>query len=750
MRTRVFVLAVSLLAGCASAQTDYIWDGNGGNGNTGLSANWVAPAPTNGATGNFIFDADNMPGPVYNSNANWNTTGQTATSFFFDGSPSIAGFDIGGGPQTIHLSGDLTVEDGVHFFAPQLALQQNVNFDIQSGTFTKDGSVISGPYSLTKTGAGTLCLDVSLAVDGYSGGLNINGGTVQVGSDNFIGATNSTGIAFDGGTLKFTGADPSASARDYSFGSGGGTIEVSDAAGEWRLATTSTIGGAGGLTKTGAGLLTLQSQAGCAGVIAINEGTLSVKIADGTQNFSGSGIVLGETGNANDAVLELGTGTGITTGSQTLTVKSGGRRTITTWAGLDNVTYWDTTLDADIAIEDDVHLQVWQAGGYRQLLVAGDITGTGDVYIESDSRGGTGGTIRLSGANAVIGDIHVGQNLKIERLWADGDAINEDNDVYLYNGSSLRVHGQDQIGAIQSTDPTTFVEMRNANILTIGLSDHPGDFSGYVQDGPGTSLSLKKMGAGAQTIGGDCTYSGSTIIGGGALILNGDNSAATNWIRADVGGTLGGTGVVGGVCTVRGALAPGVRVGTLTFNSGLNLFSGSTTTFEIDSASEYDVLAGNGSDILMSSASEIVFDFGSYGGSGGDTYQVLSSWGDITDNGVSISTLNLGAGLTLDSSLLAVNGTVSLTSSAGTPVIAGTEATGNMLKLVVDVQGNGLADLAPLGRDDLLSGAWANVPHSDDGINPFMVTNLTYSTVEGTNVAIYVQTTNSAGFFGIE
>jgi fibronectin-binding autotransporter adhesin len=749
MKTRVVLLAASLLAGSAAAQTDYIWDGNGGNQNTGLSANWFAPAPTNGATGNFIFDTDNMPGPTYNSNANWNQSGQTATSFFFDGNPSIAGFDIGGGPQTINLSGDLTVEDGVHFFAPQLALQQNINFDIQSGTFTKDGSIISGPYSLTKTGAGTLCLEVSLVTDGYSGGLNINGGTVQVGSDNFIGATNGTGIAFDGGTLKFTGADPSASVRDYSFGAGGGTIEVSDPAGEWRLATTSAIGGAGGLTKTGAGLLTLQSQAGFTGVTTINEGTLSVKVADGTQNFSGSSIVLGETGNANDAVLELGTGTGITTGGQTLTVKPGGARTITTWAGLDNTTYWDTTLDADIALEGDVHLKVWQAGGYRTLEIKGDITGTGDVYADADTRGGTAGTLRMSGVNDFSGSLHIGQDSKVSTLWADGGALDEDNDVYLYNGSSLRVTGQDQIGAINSTDPTTFVEMRNANILTIGVSGHDGDFAGFVEDGPGT-LALKKLGDGIQTIDGDCAYSGSTIIGGGALIFNGDNSAATNWVRVDVDGTLGGTGVVGGVCTLKGALAPGAGVGTLTFNNGLNLSSGSTTTFEIDSASAYDALAGNGSDILLSSESEIVFDFGSYGGTGGDTYQVLSGWSDITDNGVSIRTANLGAGLTLDSSQLAVNGTVSLISGAGTPVIAGTEALGNTLKLVVDVQGNGLADLAPLGRDDLLSGAWANIPHSDDGINTFMVTNLTYSTVEGTNVVIYVQTTNPAGFFGIE
>lgn len=47
------------------------------------------------------------------------------------------------------------------------------------------------------------------------------------------------------------------------------------------------------------------------------------------------------------------------------------------------------------------------------------------------------------------------------------------------------------------------------------------------------------------------------------------------------------------------------------------------------------------------------------------------------------------------------------------------------------------------------AGAWMSVAHSPDGTAPFVVTNLTYSTVSGDNFVIYVESTNSAQFFNI-
>jgi hypothetical protein len=55
----------------------------------------------------------------------------------------------------------------------------------------------------------------------------------------------------------------------------------------------------------------------------------------------------------------------------------------------------------------------------------------------------------------------------------------------------------------------------------------------------------------------------------------------------------------------------------------------------------------------------------------------------------------------------------------------------------------------PESKLDLTGGTWERIPHSDDGVNPFIIEDLNYSTTDGTNVFIYVETTNSAEFIRI-
>jgi len=80
--------------------------------------------------------------------------------------------------------------------------------------------------------------------------------------------------------------------------------------------------------------------------------------------------------------------------------------------------------------------------------------------------------------------------------------------------------------------------------------------------------------------------------------------------------------------------------------------------------------------------------------------------------------------------------------------IVGWSITNDMMRLVLDAPGSP-DGFYPKATTDLVSGTWTNVAHSDDGVNPFYITNLSYSTVEGANKVIYVDTTNSQSFFGI-
>ncbi len=57
----------------------------------------------------------------------------------------------------------------------------------------------------------------------------------------------------------------------------------------------------------------------------------------------------------------------------------------------------------------------------------------------------------------------------------------------------------------------------------------------------------------------------------------------------------------------------------------------------------------------------------------------------------------------------------------------------------------------PASTTNLVNGAWERIPHSDDGLNDFIVTNLTYSTTDGTNRFIYLQeSTNRTEFIRIQ
>jgi hypothetical protein len=86
------------------------------------------------------------------------------------------------------------------------------------------------------------------------------------------------------------------------------------------------------------------------------------------------------------------------------------------------------------------------------------------------------------------------------------------------------------------------------------------------------------------------------------------------------------------------------------------------------------------------------------------------------------------------------------------PPVIGIEAvSADLFKLVIDMnESTELDGYSPVVRDALTGGSWVAVAHSDDGIHSFVQTNLTYSTTDGSNRVIYVQSGSSKGFFGLQ
>ncbi|CAB3836229.1 autotransporter-associated beta strand repeat-containing protein [Achromobacter deleyi] len=154
-------------------------------------------------------------------------------------------------------------------------------------------SVLTGASRLVKSDLGTLVLD---AANTYTGGTEINGGTVQIANDAALGAAGAA-LAMNGGTLRTT--QSLTQSRPITLGAMGGSVEP--VAGT-TLVVASDIGGAGSLTKLGDGtaILTGNNSYGSAsvvkdGVTVIKAGTLQV--GDGGTRGNIMGLV------SNDGVL---------------------------------------------------------------------------------------------------------------------------------------------------------------------------------------------------------------------------------------------------------------------------------------------------------------------------------------------------------------------------------------------------------------------------------------------------------------
>ncbi|WP_422001589.1 autotransporter domain-containing protein [Reyranella sp.] len=221
-------------------------------------------------------------------------------------------------------SGIFLQGDGTLTFAPAAGQSQTVADVIADQTGSGGTGVNAGSWALVKNGAGTLALS---AANTYSGGTAVTGGLV-----NFAAAGNfgSGTITLNGGGLQWaTGNTTDISSRLAALGSGGATFDTNGN----NVSFATGLGGGGGLTKAGAGTLTLTAANSYSGGTTVSGGTLQLANANalptgGALSMSGGTLALG---GSNVSVGALsGSGGTISLGAASLTTDSA---TSTTFGG---------------------------------------------------------------------------------------------------------------------------------------------------------------------------------------------------------------------------------------------------------------------------------------------------------------------------------------------------------------------------------------------------------------------------------
>jgi autotransporter-associated beta strand protein len=446
-------------------------------------------------------------------------------------------------------------------------------------TTTLGGAVTNG--GLVKAGAGTLNLSNTAT---SFGALQIDAGRVAVQTNATITVLSGTGgdLSLAGGTLTVNAT------ADSSFGQ--------------------VISGAGALAKSGAGTVTLAASNSYSGGTTLSAGVL--RLGDNSA---------------------LGTGTLALTASSTLTSDGATARTIanavTLGSGSANVTstFGEATTGAG-ALTLSGPVTLGGTTGQRILTVNNATTtmsglidggtssgavvknGTGTLVLANTANTFTnnfalqGGTLEVSklsdkGTASSIGTmegaayLQIGQNttsatlnyvgtgdttdLQIAIGNADG---NGGNASILNNGSGALVF-DNAVFNVASSGSTA----RTRSLFLGGSNTDANAIQGVISDITtlNKTTQVVKNNTGKWILSGSNTYSGTTTVNAGSLIINGNQSAATGLLTVSSGATLGGSGTIGGATTISGTHSPGNSPGVQTFTNGLTYATESTFVWEL-------------------------------------------------------------------------------------------------------------------------------------------------------------------------
>ena len=479
-----------------------------------------------------------------------------------------------------------------------------------SGTYVETGTI-----NINTNLGSDATFKAALQLGGIAGGLgtlNLNGaqtlGTTQI----LYNDVARIGTLNFGSTVNLSNAVQFGQINMYSLTGNltGASINVNSAVTNTGITLRSggTLNVAGSLTNTGGTILGVISDTVQGATMNIlNGGTVSM----GAINVVG-GSVLTDAGSLNATVLTLGEATGNTSGKFVM-----GDATGTGVATLTQITTQGSGI-ANAIVGGNSAASTLTLNLSSNAAFSGKLGGSGTnennlAFVKQSAP-----TLTLSGLNTYTGPTTINAGtLKagVATAGADG-AFGNNSAVTLANVASakLDITGfNNSIGSLAGGGSTGGNVILGSATLTVGGNNQTTSYAGVIS---GASGSIIKTGTGSQIFTGANTYTGTTTVSIGTLLISGDGSGATGGMSVSSGATLGGDGTFGGNVTVAvgGILLAGDRnttTGILHAAAGKNISLVSSSVIEFTlgaTATAHGTIAMNGGTFSLNSSQHISFD----------------------------------------------------------------------------------------------------------------------------------------------
>ncbi|QIF00993.1 autotransporter-associated beta strand repeat-containing protein [Roseimicrobium sp. ORNL1] len=317
----------------------------------------------------------------------------------------------------------------------------------------------------------------------------------------------------------------------------------------------STLAGAGtSLTKSGNGTLVLTGANTFIGALNITAGVVNAQnnaalgtSAGGTSVTAGAALELQNNITITGEALALnGTGIGNTgglrnisgTNSFTGTVTLGSAASIISDSGTLTLSAVSTAFATTIGGGGDINITgtfsgagTWNKVGTGTLTITADPSITGLLTIDS-------GLVVLNHSGTTEFGMTINSGGTLRTLTASlGDTT---SDMTINAGGTFDFRsGSDTMGGLSGTGAGLVTRgVAGAATLTVNNGNETTSFSGVIENGAGT-INITKNGTGVLTLTGTNTYTGTTTVGTGGIVINGPNGAIASTV-INIGDNNGG------------------------------------------------------------------------------------------------------------------------------------------------------------------------------------------------------------------